>query len=294
MSSGDPSTEISRGLFRDHGRSWRAFQYVYPVISRRSGGLSVGINLNIDAACNFDCVYCQVERPTGRRGAVDIETLRGELTTMIDLVVTGAIWSDERLGRTPIEMRRFNDIAFSGDGEPTAHPAFAEACDLVAELREQFTLSTTKVVLITNATRLDRPDVMRCLATLDGNGGEVWAKLDAGTDAYFQQVDRPRGGITLNRIIRQIAHAARRRPVVIQSMWLRYDGQAPSEAEFEAYLDRLGEVRQAGGVIDRVQLYTVVRQPAESFVQPLEASALEALADRVRRRFADVGCQAFA
>lgn len=280
-------------LFSGHERTWRDYRYVYPVVSRRSRGLSIGINLNVDGACNFDCVYCQVARPTGRPGEVDLDRLADELSTMVEAVVRGAIWSDPAFGATPIEMRRFNDIAFSGDGEPTAHPAFGEACRLAAEARERFGLTTTRLVLITNATRLDRPEVMRSLAMLDGNGGEVWAKLDAGTDAYFQAVDRPRGGITLDRVVANIAMAARRRPLVIQTMWLAMDGQGPGDGEFEAYLDRLAEVRAAGGTIDRVQFYTVARPPTEARVRPLSAQRLDAMAERLGRRFPDLDVATF-
>ncbi len=49
-------------LFTQHSRSWQSNRYVYPVISRRSKGLSIGVNLNPDKVCNFDCVYCCVDR----------------------------------------------------------------------------------------------------------------------------------------------------------------------------------------------------------------------------------------
>ena len=45
----------------DHSRVFNNFTYIYPVVSRRSEGVSLGINLNINNACNWRCVYCQVE-----------------------------------------------------------------------------------------------------------------------------------------------------------------------------------------------------------------------------------------
>src|ERR1041384_5902109 len=51
-------------LFTQHSRSWRENRYVYPVVSRRSKGLSIGVNLNPDKVCNFDCIYCCVDRKT--------------------------------------------------------------------------------------------------------------------------------------------------------------------------------------------------------------------------------------
>ena len=48
--------------FTSHPRRWRDFHHCYPVIFRRSKGLSNGINLNPDGARNFDCIYCCVDR----------------------------------------------------------------------------------------------------------------------------------------------------------------------------------------------------------------------------------------
>ena len=47
---------------QDHPRTHAGNRYVYPVISRRAGGLSIGINLSADKLCNFHCIYCQVDR----------------------------------------------------------------------------------------------------------------------------------------------------------------------------------------------------------------------------------------
>ena len=37
----------------DHDRNSAGLTYVYPVISRRAGGVSVGVNLNVNNACNW-------------------------------------------------------------------------------------------------------------------------------------------------------------------------------------------------------------------------------------------------
>src|SRR5216110_837751 len=110
---------------RDHRRTFRENLYVYAVVSRRSKGVSIGVNLNPDKICNFDCVYCQVDRTTpGGAKDVDLPLLRAELSAMMDAVVSGALFEHERFRATPVHLRRFNDIAFSGDGEPTTCPQF--------------------------------------------------------------------------------------------------------------------------------------------------------------------------
>ena len=108
---------------RDHSRLFDQNLYVYPVLSRRSRGISVGINLNPDKVCNFDCVYCQVDRRTTSQVTdVDEEQLLQELEETLELVLSGRLYLDQRFASVPDPLRRLNDIAFSGDGEPTTYP----------------------------------------------------------------------------------------------------------------------------------------------------------------------------
>jgi hypothetical protein len=127
-----------------------------------------------------------------------------------------------------------------------------------------------------------RPHVVRGLAILDANQGEIWAKLEAGTDEYYQLIERT--SIPFRQILDNITAAARVRPLVIQSLFMRVSGEGPSAAELEAFCNRLGEIVAAGGRISLVQVYTVARPPAESFVTPLPDAVVDAIADLVRRR----------
>lgn len=277
--------------FADHTRRWESFRYVYPVISRRSRGLSIGINLNPDTICNFDCVYCQVDKLEDPRPLpVDLEKLRDELDGMLSAVASGRIWEHPRFATVDASLRRINDIAFSGDGEPTAATCFAEAVDLVAGLKRAHALDDTKLVLITNATLLNRPHVEAALRVMDINRGEVWAKLDAGTQAYYKQIDR--SAVPLKTILDNILACGRRRPIVIQSMFLKLHGQPVPDDEFDAYLDRLAELIDAGCRIKLVQFYTVARRPLESYVTAMDDAALSRLADRLTQRLPklDVRC----
>ena len=268
---------------RDHSRLFDQNLYVYPVLSRRSRGISVGINLNPDQVCNFDCVYCQVDRRTTSQVTdVDEEQLLQELEETLELVLSGRLYLDQRFASVPDPLRRLNDIAFSGDGEPTTYPGFARIVRDVAAFKKRRRLDGVKLVLITNATMLHRPHVREALATLDAGNGEIWAKLDAGTEAYYRTIDRTK--IPLKRVLANILDAARVRPVVIQSLLLCLNGQGPSELEVEAYCRRLGEIVAAGGQIARVQLYTVARTPAVAEVGPLPNEELERLGEIIRRR----------
>ncbi len=276
-----------RKLYASHPRRWREFQFVYPVLSRRSKGLSIGVNLNPDKVCNWGCVYCQVDRtaPAVRKD-VDLDQLRAELDWMLGWANSGAVWEEGLFSDVPPELRRINDIAFSGDGEPTTYPRFDEAVQLAAELKAAHHLDDARIIVLTNMTMAHRPVVRRGFEALDKNHGEIWAKLEAGTQGYYDAVDR--SGVKLDRVLANIRETGRARPIVIQSMFMKLHGQAIPPAEFEAYLDRLHELLAAGCRIKLVQLYTVARQTAEPYVSPLSHAELDGLAARLHQRLPDL------
>jgi wyosine [tRNA(Phe)-imidazoG37] synthetase (radical SAM superfamily) len=269
-------------VHRDHRRTFAENLYVYAVVSRRSKGVSIGLNLNPDKVCNFDCVYCQVDRTTpGPARDVDLSRLLDELEGTLDLVTTGGLFEAERFRSTPPALRRLNDLAFSGDGEPTTCPEFLPVVEAVAELKRR-RLDDVKLVLITNASMFHRPAVREALAVLDANQGEVWAKLEAGTEAYYRQVDRTT--VPFGRILDNITEAAKVRPLVIQALFQRLHGEPPPGDELNAFCERLNEVVRAGGKVKLVQVYTVARVPAESFVSPLANAEVDAIVELVRVR----------
>jgi wyosine [tRNA(Phe)-imidazoG37] synthetase (radical SAM superfamily) len=266
-----------------HPRAWEQNRFVYPVLSRRSKGLSIGVNLNPDKVCNFDCVYCQVDRRSeAETRFVELDGLMSELDAMLALVSRGEIWGDPEFADVPEELRRLNDIAFSGDGEPTTYRNFDEIIDRVAALKRRWRLGDVKLVLITNASMFHRNVVQHGLELLDRNQGEIWAKLETGTEAYYELIERTR--VPFRQILQNITAAALVRPIVIQSMFLRLDGQPPPSTEIDAYVDRLKDILAAGGRIKLVQVYTVARPPAESSVGPLTHDEVDAIAQSVRER----------
>jgi wyosine [tRNA(Phe)-imidazoG37] synthetase (radical SAM superfamily) len=309
--SGDSSIfESAATLLRAHPRQFDEHRYVYPVLSRRAGGISIGVNLNVDQICNFHCIYCQVQRIEGKRGQspfagtarrraptrsvgrrtngdcplfpVDLARLAEELDRTVELAASGRIFQETRFRATPAPLRRLNDIALSGDAEPTSSPQFAEAVAVCAEVRRRRQLDDVKLVLITNASLLDREVVERGLKILDANNGEIWAKLDAGTEDYYRQVAR--STVQWPRILDNLRRAAIERPIVVQSLFMRIHGEPPPAAELEAYCDRLHEIVAVGGRIKLVQVHTVARSPAEPWVAPLPPAEVDALAELVRRR----------
>jgi wyosine [tRNA(Phe)-imidazoG37] synthetase (radical SAM superfamily) len=270
-------------LFAHHERTFENFRFVYPVLSRRAHGLSLGVNLNPDKVCNFDCIYCQVDRATAAETTfVDTEQLLAELDIGLRMILSGDIYHTAKFRDTPAALRRLNDIAFSGDGEPTTYRNFDELMAECAEIKRRHGLDDVKMVLITNASMFHREHVQRGLAILDENNGEIWAKLEAGTEEYFKLVDRTT--IPLEQILENITAAAQVRPLVIQALFMRVNGEPPSPAEQAAFCERLNEIVAAGGKIKLVQVYTVARRPAESFVTPLTNAEVDALTELVRNR----------
>jgi len=284
----------ARRVHTDHRRQWRDCLYVYPVISRRAGGLSVGVNLNPDKRCTFACVYCQIDRTVPREAyPIDLPVLRNELRQALQAVASSELWAEPRFAAVPRALRRLNDIAFSGDGEPTCLPNFDEAVRAAADAKRLAGRDDVKIVVITNATRLRSPQVARALPILDTCNGEIWAKLDAGSEERFRRVNRPAEGLTLAQIVADIAFVAAGRPVVIQTLLFRAAGEPPAASEIDAYIARLREILDAGGRISLVQLHTVARPPAERDVSALSSEELEAIAALVRAALPALAVQTF-
>lgn len=289
----EPPVQIKNSLaaVRDHSRQFSNFTFVYPVISRRSGGLSIGVNLNPDKVCNFDCIYCEVDRKTpGNASEVDLRQVRDELTAMIHRARSGELAREPKFVELPPALTRtIKDIAFSGDGEPTMITNFAECVQLVADVKHAEGLDQTKIVLITDAAGLDKADVRRGLEIMDANNGEVWGKLDAGTEGYFRVINRT--NVRFDRILKNLLETARVRPIVIQSLFLKVHGEAMPASELDAYCVRLNEITRGGGQIKEVHAYTSARPTPEAFATKLTLPELKAVAEIIHRKTGLTVCE---
>ena len=269
---------------RLHPRRFEDSAYVYPVLSRRSGGISIGINLNPDKICNMDCVYCQVDRhiPPVRRD-VDLERLKTELLALTEDTLSGALFNHPRFKDTPEPLRRLNDFALSGDGEPTTFKPFDAAIGVVVDVKKSLNLDDVKIVLITDSGCLHHDHVQAGLRLMDANQGVVWAKLDAGTESYYKEINRTK--VPFRGVLKNWELAASQRPIIIQSLFMNVNGKGPTDEEVDAYIDRLQGIEEAG-TIDEVHLYTIARRPAEAWVTPLADKDLDILTERVREAVA--------
>lgn len=261
--------------FADHRRDLGSNRYVYAVASRRARGLSIGINLNPDKVCNFDCPYCQVDR-TVPGGAADINliVLASELDTLLGWVADGSLWQHAPFDTVAPTLRRVADLAFAGDGEPTTPKDFPGAVGVVRRARDKHGLSVP-VRLLTNATMLHRERVRAALPGVD----EVWCKLDAGTAERFRLVDGT--DFPFTRVLANLLQLSRERPIVLQSMFFAWDGAPPPEEELDAWAARVRELVDGGGTLAQVQVYTTARKPANPRVSRLSRETLDAIGARV-------------
>jgi wyosine [tRNA(Phe)-imidazoG37] synthetase (radical SAM superfamily) len=267
--------------FTDHRRSLDDNRYVYAVVSRRVGGLSIGINLNPDKACNFDCPYCQVDRtiPGGDR-RIDLDVLDAELDRLLRWIADGSLWEHAPFNTADPQYRKVGDISFAGDGEPTAAGEFEAAIKRVVAVRGRHALDDVRLSLLTNATLFQRAGVRAGIAALHAAGGEIWGKLDAGTESWFQRVDGTQ--LPLQRVLDNLGWAAAQYRLTIQSMFHTFDGVGPSDEEILAWADRLSEVLAGGGIIQHVQVYSVARRPSSEAVGALGKDRLNWIAQQAR------------
>ena len=267
---------------RNHNRDSVGMTYVYPVLSRRAGGISVGINLNPNNACNWRCVYCQVPNLTrGGPPPIDLTQLEDELRRMLDDILHG----DFMLRSAPPEMRRLNDVALSGNGEPTSAPEFPVVVDLIGKVLADFDLlGKIKLVLITNGSLANKAQVQAGLRKMAQLNGEVWFKFDRATRAGLQQVNDTE--TEPERHFQRLKSVAQLCPTWIQTCMFGLDGAPPAETEIDAWLAMLARAKAENMPLQGVLLYGLARpslQAESSRLSRLPEEWLRALAARVEK-----------
>lgn len=264
-----------------YSRDFLENQFVYLTISPRARGLSIGVNLNPDRQCNFDCVYCDINRcQPAPEAAIDCDMAGRELERTLSLVYNGDLRRLPPYDSLPANLLRLRQVSLDGDGEPTISPKFLEAVETVVHVRAQGKFPFFKIVLITNASGLDRPDVRAGLDLLTPRD-EVWAKLDVGSQRLLESTNRTT--IPLRKIIENILLTARRRPVIIQSLFCQIMGAVPSLDQIHEYALRLRELREQGAQIPLVQIYSATQPPHHPNIRHLPLKTLSDIATTVRR-----------
>ncbi len=265
---------------RNHDRDVAGLTYVYPVVSRRAGGVSVGVNLNPNNACNWRCVYCQVpDLVRGGPPPLDLTRLEAELRGLLGDIVHGDFLDRE----VPEGMRHLHDVALSGNGEPTTAAEFPEAVRLIGRVLEDLGIAgRIKLVLITNGSQLHKARVQEGIRTMAALNGEVWFKFDRGTRSGLRQVNDTQ--TDPQRHLDRLRQGAKLCPTWIQSCFFQVDGTPPSDSEMDGYLAMLKLCRQRIPEVAGVLLYGISRpsrQPEAPRLSPVASAWLAALASRI-------------
>ena len=276
---------MSKLSVKNHDRDVAGYQYIYPVISRRSGGLSIGINFNTNNACNWRCIYCQVPDLTiGTAPELNFDLLAAELAGFLQDVLHGSFY--DRFQLEP-EMRVIKDIAISGNGEPTSVKEFTKAMTIITQVVEQANIvEPFQYVLITNGSLIHKPEVQAGLKLFDQYNGQLWFKLDSATDAGRDVINH--AGLSLQRQMENLISSAKLCSTWVQSCMLNYadrqDVGLNSEQEQVAYLALIENIVQQAS-LQGVMLYSLARpslQPEAGVISSVGIEQLNAFAERIR------------
>ncbi|MDX8391628.1 MAG: radical SAM protein [Mariprofundaceae bacterium] len=266
----------------NHDRDAAGMTYVYPVVSRRAGGVSIGVNLNPNNACNWHCVYCQV--PNLQRGSApetDISLLNSELKSFLKDINHKNFMQKH----VPEDCRRICDVAISGNGEPSSCRQFDRVVEtIVHRLRHAGLLDDINIVLITNGSYVHRVEVMRGLDVMAAHRGQVWFKIDAGTDAKIAQIN----GVNLSvaQMLGKLKIVAEHCPTWIQTCMFAWDRHPPEISDVQVYLDVLQQALQQGIELQGVLLYGMARpsmQPERVHLSALSQDWMLETKERIER-----------
>ncbi len=262
----------------DHSRELSGLKYIYSVVSRRAGGLSVGINLNVNNACNWQCIYCEIPNLTrGSPPPIELEVLEKELRFFLHEIIHG----DYIEKNVSLEDRHLKDIAFSGNGEPTSADEFPEVILIVKKVLNEFDLlHKIKIRLITNGSLMHQASVINSVEMLKEMNGEVWFKVDAATETSIKKINQV--NLKPNQILERLQNSAKTCLTFVQTCIFTIDGNGPSEEDIDAYIKLVKEVQND---IQGVHLYGLARpslQPQAKSLGRISEVALEDIAKKLR------------
>ena len=236
-----------------------------PVRSRRLG-LSLGVNLLPLQAklCTFDCIYCECGWNSENSGSRRFNS-REEVAAALE----GALVAMAADGALP------DVITFAGNGEPTMHPDFESVIADTIALRDKYA-PKAKISVLSNATQLHRPDVVRALQSVDNN----IQKIDSLDESVAQLINKPNCHYSVANVVEQLK--AFEGKVIVQTMFLRgeYDGKVvdnTTEEQISAWLSAVKAIAP-----ESVMVYSIARDTPCKTLQKVEREELEKIAERVR------------
>lgn len=224
------------------------FKYVYGPVASRRLGQSLGVDLVPFKTCSYDCIYCQLGRTTDKTIKLDEYVPMGGVLAELD----------DKLKEGP----RPDFVGLAGSGEPTLHVRLGE---IIAGVK---TLTDVPVAVLTNGSLMWRPEVRASIARAD----LVMPSLDAGTPSSFTRVNRPHAYISFEQMVDGLLTFSHEFKGEIWLEVLLLARITDSREEVERIAAIVDKMR-----IDRVQLNTVSRPPAEASALTVTTNALEKL-----------------
>ena len=261
----------------DHSRELSGLKYIYSVISRRAGGLSIGVNLNVNNACNWQCIYCEIPNLTrGSPPPIELDVLEDELRFFLHEIIHG----DYMEKNVAIDDRHLKDIAFSGNGEPTSAEEFPQIILIVKKVLEEFNLlHKIKVRLITNGSLMHKESVLEGIEVLAKMNGEVWFKVDAGLEESAKVINQV--NIKPQQAIDRLKRCSEICPTFVQTCIFTIDNKEPNNKEIDAYIKLIDSAKKS---IKGVHLYGIARpsmQPEAYRLGRVNINVLENIADQL-------------
>ncbi|MDC0423038.1 radical SAM protein [Methylophilaceae bacterium] len=262
----------------NHDRRIFKGKYIYPVVSRRADGLSIGINLNTNSACNWQCIYCEVpDLKRGKPEPIDLALLREELIYWLNQVI-----HHDFLGKHTEPGTLLRDIAFSGNGEPTAAKEFGEAIKIVMEQIENFKLKNKITIrLITNGSYLDRPSTQKAWEQLQNLNREIWFKIDAIDPVESKRINQI--NISTKSVISNLQSSIKISPTIIQTCILKINNELPSIQTINHYINFLKPFESN---LKAIHLYSLARpteQKSSDLIERLSNDELNSVADNIKQ-----------
>jgi len=261
----------------DHSRELSGLKYIYSVISRRAGGLSIGVNLNVNNACNWQCIYCEIPNLTrGSPPPIELDVLEDELRFFLHEIIHG----DFMEKNVAIEDRHLKDIAFSGNGEPTSAEEFPQVILIVKKILEEFNLlHKIKIRLITNGSLMHKESVLEGIQVLAKMNGEVWFKVDAALEENSKVINQV--NIKPQQAIDRLKRCSEICPTFVQTCIFTIDNKEPNNKEIDAYIKLIDSAKKS---IKGVHLYGIARpslQPEANRLGRVNINVLENIADQL-------------
>lgn len=235
-----------------------------PVQSRRLG-VSLGINLlpTSRKICNFDCVYCECGLNSDYKSQEQMPATSKVVTLL-----------ENKLQEMLLENKAPDVITFAGNGEPTLHPDFGIIIEHTLRLRNQY-FPNAKISVLTNATMLHKPDVIKALKTVD----QCLMKLDAGLENTASVLNQPVGKWNLETIINQLKTFNGK--FIFQTMFVHgwVNGKSIDntlEDNLIAWTNAVKETKP-----EKVMIYSIERDTPYDGIQRVSLRELEIIAERI-------------